>query len=78
MEHIMLEKDMLPEDCIFVRGDDWRDFPGRSDIEQLGIPIVLIPYTEGVSTSQIREDLKKDRGIPPPKIDPPPMILKGI
>lgn len=40
---------------VFVRGDDWSEFPGRPVIEQAGIPIVLVPYTPGVSTTILRE-----------------------
>lgn len=48
------------EDYVFVRGDDWSDFPGRKIVEDKGVEIVLIPYTKGVSTSQIREDLRHE------------------
>jgi len=41
----------------FYRGDDWSDFPGRRTIEKSGIPIVLLPYTRGVSSSILREAL---------------------
>ena len=46
------------DDFVYVRGDDWQNFPGRKTIEDAGVEIVLIPYTEGVSTSQIRSDIQ--------------------
>lgn len=42
---------------LFMRGNDNYDFPGRDTIEMLGIPIEIIPYTEGVSSTQIRGEL---------------------
>jgi glycerol-3-phosphate cytidylyltransferase len=46
------------EDCLFVRGDDWKDFPGKKVVEDMGIEIEFVPYTQGVSTSQIRNDIQ--------------------
>jgi cytidyltransferase-like protein len=43
---------------VYMRGDDWADFPGRKAVLDQGVEIRLIPYTEGVSTTQIRNDLK--------------------
>ena len=51
-------KKALCKNCIYVRGDDWQDFPGREVLDDNKIPIRFIKYTEGVSTSQIREQLK--------------------
>jgi len=45
---------------IFVRGDDWADFPGRKKLEDMGIEIVLLPYTPNVSSSDIRQRCIKD------------------
>jgi glycerol-3-phosphate cytidylyltransferase len=42
---------------IFVRGDDWIDFPGKRILQELGIPIEYIPYTKGCSTTQLRDEL---------------------
>lgn len=44
--------------AVYIRGDDWQDFPGRKVIEEMGIEIKFVPYTKGVSTSQIRKDLR--------------------
>ena len=39
---------------VFMRGDDWADFPGRETLEQLDVPIEFVPYTKGISTSKLR------------------------
>lgn len=39
---------------LFMRGDDNKNFPGKYIIENFQIPIVYIPYTEGVSSSKLR------------------------
>lgn len=44
---------------IFMRGDDWKDFPGRNIIEASGIPIEFISYTKGISSSLLREVLRE-------------------
>lgn len=44
-------------DWVFMRGSDNVDFPGKATIEHLGIPIKILPYTEGVSSTQMRADL---------------------
>ena len=55
INHILEENQSI----VYMRGDDWKDFPGKSTVEELGIPIEYVPYTEGVSTTQIRNELKK-------------------
>ena len=42
---------------VYIRGDDWEDFPGRSLLEHYNTPIELIPYTTGISSSQRRDEL---------------------
>ena len=42
------------EPWVYVRGDDWPQFPGRDAVEQADVPIVLVPYTPGVSTTLLR------------------------
>lgn len=42
---------------VFMRGDDWKSFPGHAYIRGVGIPIEFVPYTAGVSTSRLRLDL---------------------
>ena len=39
---------------LYVRGDDWRDFPGHEKIKKMKIPIKFLPYTMGVSSSGIK------------------------
>ena len=43
--------------CMFMRGDDWQDFPGKKMLEELNIPIDFIGYTKEVSSTLIRKDL---------------------
>jgi cytidyltransferase-like protein len=42
---------------MFIRGDDWSDFPGRKKLEELKIPIKFLKYTEGISSTKIKEDI---------------------
>ncbi|MHA1649431.1 MAG: phosphatidylserine decarboxylase [Candidatus Helarchaeota archaeon] len=42
---------------IYIRGNDWVDFPGRDLLEQEGIPILLMNYTEGISSTQLRNQV---------------------
>jgi len=43
------------ETALYVRGDDMPHFPGRLLVESL-MPIRLLPYTVGVSSTQIRRE----------------------
>jgi len=45
-------------DLVFMRGDDWGEFPGKSTLEELGIPIEFKPYTKGISSTSLRQQLK--------------------
>lgn len=42
------------ETALYVRGDDMKDFPSRDVVENL-MPIKFLPYTKGVSTTQLRK-----------------------
>jgi len=44
---------------IYMRGDDWPDFPGKAVVETADIPIKLVEYTIGISTTKIRGELKR-------------------
>ncbi|HBT75058.1 TPA: hypothetical protein DEB29_03600 [Candidatus Wolfebacteria bacterium] len=56
-EEIMLVcKKYSKHGIVYIRGDDWLQFPGRDKVEELGIEIKVVPYTEGVSTTQIRKE----------------------
>ena len=44
-------------DLLFMRGDDWQDFPGKTVIEKYGIPIKYVPYTKSVSSTMLRARL---------------------
>lgn len=39
---------------VYVRGDDWPDFPGRAAVEKAGARIVLVPYTKDISSAERR------------------------
>ena len=43
---------------VYIRGDDWQDFPGKEVLEKHNIPIIFKPYTKGISSSLIRENLE--------------------
>lgn len=43
------------ETAIYIRGDDMPFFPAREVVEKL-MPIKLLPYTQGVSSTQIRKE----------------------
>lgn len=47
------------DEIIWIRGDDWSDFPARKTVEELGIKIKLVPYTKGISSTKIRNKLEK-------------------
>jgi glycerol-3-phosphate cytidylyltransferase-like family protein len=43
---------------IYMRGDDQIDFPGRMVLEKNKVAIEFVPYTTGVSSSLIRQELQ--------------------
>ncbi len=49
-------------DAIFI-GDDWinnqRWIDTKIEMEKIGIDVVFLPHTDGISTSDIREKIKK-------------------
>lgn len=50
---------------ILVHGDDWDAVPGQEWMERNGKEIVFLPYTQGISTTEIIERIKdrNQRGI---------------
>lgn len=46
------------ENACFVRGADMPNFPGREFVEEK-ISIKFLPYTEGVSSTKIREENRR-------------------
>lgn len=44
-------------ELVFVRADDWLDFPGKKTIDSLGVKIEYIPYTKGTSSTSLRDML---------------------
>lgn len=47
-------------DVLFMRGDDNIAFPGRWIIDQNAIPIRFIKYTDGVSSTELRNEIKSE------------------
>jgi hypothetical protein len=43
------------ETAVYIRGDDMPNFPAREVVEKL-MQIKLLPYTQGVSSTQIRKE----------------------
>ena len=43
---------------VFVMGDDWK---GKFDFLQEYCEVVYLPRTEGISTTQLKQDLKEDK-----------------
>lgn len=41
-------------DVLFMRGDDNPGFPGRAILDEFEVEIRLVPYTDGVSSTEIR------------------------
>lgn len=44
-------------ELIYMRGDDWSEFPGVSVIREANIPIVYKKYKENISSSKLRGEL---------------------
>jgi glycerol-3-phosphate cytidylyltransferase len=47
---------------IICRADDWHDFPGKDRAVELGIKIEYLPYTKGISSTDIKEKIKEIYG----------------
>lgn len=39
---------------LYVRGDDWKDFPGKKELVKQRIKIKYLPYTTGISSTKLR------------------------
>jgi len=50
--------------AVYVRGNDWQDFPGKSELQKMGVPIVFTPYTKGISSTLLRLKLAETSQIP--------------
>ena len=49
----------LDKKIIYIRGDDWREFPGKKTIEDFNIPIIYKKYTPEISSTILRNNLTK-------------------
>ena len=47
-------------ELLFVRGDDWKEFPGKKVLEENNVPIEYVAYTEGISSTDKRGLLNKN------------------
>lgn len=54
LETVILELQKLDYDFFYLRGDDWLEFPGKAVIERYQIPIIIVPYTKGISSTLLR------------------------
>ena len=41
----------------YMRGNDWKDFPGKEILEKYNIPIIYIDYTDDISSSMLRDEI---------------------
>jgi len=41
---------------VYARGNDMWDFPGRNALVRAGVPVLMLPYTPGVSSTQLKLD----------------------
>lgn len=57
MVHVL--RDMFGDkvELVYMRGDDWTSFPGRTTVERLGMTIKFKPYFAGASTTARREEI---------------------
>lgn len=51
-------------DAIFI-GDDWKNNERwkktQRDLSAFGVPVIFVPYTKGISTTIIKEEIKKKK-----------------
>jgi D-beta-D-heptose 7-phosphate kinase / D-beta-D-heptose 1-phosphate adenosyltransferase len=59
MKEILKHPEFVSRTLVYVRGDDWQDFPARKVIEGAKIPIEFVEYTKGVSSTQLRDEISK-------------------
>lgn len=45
------------DDLVYMRGNDWQDFPGRPVLDKYKVPVKFITYTSGVSSTELRDKL---------------------
>lgn len=59
----IIQHEMNPYDVIFI-GDDWKGnsrwMKTEEDLKDIGVDLVFIPYTKGISTTKIKKELKKN------------------
>lgn len=45
------------EGIVFIRGDDWKGFPGHEFLKASRVPVIFVPYTKGQSSTMRRDKL---------------------
>ena len=56
MDYIQLDTAIKRfDDITFMRGDDNLDFPGKWLLDECGVEIKYLPYTDGISSTDVRE-----------------------
>ena len=55
---LMLNQKDNKESSCYIRGDDMKEFPSREFVEKK-ISIKFLPYTKGISSTQIRKEIKE-------------------
>ena len=56
----VISPDDNKDNACFIRGDDMPNFPGRKYLEDK-ISIEFVSYTSGISSTQIRKDIRKNK-----------------
>ena len=51
-------KKNLDKKIVYIRGDDWKNFPGINIIKDFNIPIIYKKYTPEISSTILRNNLK--------------------
>lgn len=44
-------------ELLFMRGDDWGEYPAKSVIDKYKIPVKFVDYTKNISSSKLRNEL---------------------
>lgn len=42
---------------LWIRGDDWKEFPGFTKLKKMKVPIKYLPYTLNISSSLIKDKI---------------------
>lgn len=59
MDVYIREEQSAGKTVVYIRGNDWLEFPGKEVIESLEVPIEYVQYTKGVSSTSLRNSIRK-------------------